>query len=146
MDHDEDPLLAELAAALRSRQAVPDRFVELGRSAFAFRDTAAEIAALAEDSTALAGARAAERADLRSLTFVSGATAIEVEVTPTGLVGQVVPPRAGRIEVLTPAGPFAEVAVDEVGWFSVQPPPSGPTRLHLSTEDGTTISTEWTTL
>ena len=41
VDHDDDPLLAELGAALRSRQAVPDRFVELGKAAFAFRDTVA---------------------------------------------------------------------------------------------------------
>lgn len=146
MDHDDDPLLAELGAALRSRRAVPDRFVELGKAAFAFRDPVAALATLTQDSTALAGTRAAERAALRSLTFVAGETAIEVEVTPAALVGQVVPPRAGHIEVLTPTGPFAETDVDEVGWFSIQPPPSGPTRLHLRTGDGTAISTEWTTL
>ena len=146
MDHDDDPLLAELAAALRARQAVPDRFVELGRSAFDFRDTVAELAALTQDSVTLAGTRADQRATLRSLTFVAGDTAIEVELTATGLAGQVVPPRAGHIEVLTPAGPFAEAEVDEVGWFSIEPPPTGPTRLHLRTEDGTAIRTEWTTL
>jgi hypothetical protein len=146
VDHDDDPLLAELGAALRARQAVPDRFVRLGTSAFDFRDTVAELAALTEDSTAVAGVRSAERASLRSLTFVAGEMAIELELTPDALVGQVVPPRAGEIEVLGPAGPVARAAVDDVGWFSIRPAPTGPTRLHLRTADGVSISTEWTTL
>ena len=143
VDHDDDPLLAELGAALRARQAVPDRLVALGKSAFEFRDTVAELAALTSDSTASAGTRA-ERATLRSLTFVAGDVAIELELRPDALVGQVVPPRPGRLDVLTPTGPLTTVTVDDLGWFSIHPAPTGPTRLHLRTADGLAISTEWT--
>lgn len=145
MADDDDPLFTELGAAVRSGQAVPDRLVEIGKSAFAFRDTAADIAALTQDSTALASTRA-QRSAVRSLTFVAGDIAIEVEVTRDALSGQVVPAHADRIEVLTPTGPLTDVAVDDIGWFTVRPAPTGPVRLRLRTTEGTAIDTEWTTL
>ena len=145
---DDDQLLAELGVAMRGAAAVPDRFVALGKSAFAFRGVSAEIAALAEDSVgaASAGVRSSsESAALRSLTFVASELSIEVEVTSDALVGQVVPPRAGEMELVGPGGVIAVVAVDDVGWFAVRPAPTGPVRLELRTADGS-IRTEWTTL
>jgi hypothetical protein len=144
---DDDELLAELGAAMRGVAQVPARFVAVGKSAFAFRGISAEIAALTHDSAGaeLAGTRA-ESAALRSLTFVASELAIELEVTADALVGQVVPPRAGEIELVGPNGPIASIAVDEVGWFAIQPAPSGPIRLHLRMSDGESIRTEWTTL
>src|SRR6266568_5536846 len=132
----DDELLAELGAALRGA-AVPDRFVAVGKSAFAFRGVSAEIAALTHDSAgaAVAGARA-ESAALRSLTFVAGELVIELEVTPDALVGQVVPPRSGEIELVGPNGPIATATVDDVGWFAIRPAPTGQVRLHLRTADG----------
>jgi hypothetical protein len=82
-----------------------------------------------------------EPAVLRALTFVSGELAIELEVTPDALVGQVVPPSAGEIEL---AGRPDRVPVDETGWFVIRPVPSGRVRLHLRTEDGRSVRTEWT--
>ena len=144
---DDDELLAELGAAMRGAAQVPARFVTVGKSAFAFRGVSAEIAALTHDSAgaALAGTRA-ESAALRSLTFVASELAIELEVTADALVGQVVPPRSGEIELVGPSGPIASTAVDEVGWFAIQPAPTGPIRLHLRMSDGESIRTEWTTL
>jgi hypothetical protein len=144
---DDDRLLAELGAAMRGAAQVPARFVEVGKSAFAFRGASAEIAALTQDSAgaALAGTRA-ESAALRSLTFVASQLAIELEVTADALVGQVVPPRSGEIELVGPTGPIANTTVDDVGWFAVRPAPTGPVRLHLRTADGESIHTEWTTL
>lgn len=144
---DDDQLLAELGAAMRGAAQVPARFVSLGKSAFAFRGVSAEIAALTQDSVgaALAGTRS-ESAALRSLTFVASELAIELEVTADALVGQVVPPRAGEIELVGPGGVIATTAVDVVGWFAIRPTPTGPVRLQLRTADGESIRTEWTTL
>jgi hypothetical protein len=143
---DDDRLLAELGAAMRGAAQVPARFVEVGKSAFAFRGVSAEIAALTHDSAgaALAGTRAEPA--LRSLTFVAGELAIELEITADALVGQVVPPRSGEIELVGPTGPIATTGVDDVGWFALRPAPTGPVRLHLRTADGESIHTEWTTL
>jgi hypothetical protein len=80
---------------------------------------------------------------LRALTFVSGELSIELEVTSDALVGQVVPPRAGEIELEGRAG---RVPVDEIGWFVIRPVPTGQVRLHLHTADGQSVHTEWTYL
>jgi hypothetical protein len=143
---DDDQLLAELGAAMRGAAQVPPRFVALGKSAFAFRGVSAEIAALTQDSVGtLAGTRS-ESAALRSLTFVASELTIELEVTADALLGQVVPPRAGEIELVGPGGVIATTPVDDVGWFAVRPAPTGPVRLQLRTTDGGSIRTEWTTL
>ncbi len=142
----DDALLAELATAFDEAARVPAGFVDQGKAAFDLRGAAAELAALTQDVTGaeLAGIRS-EPAALRSLTFVAGDVAIELEVTAEALVGQVVPPRAGEIDVEGPRGAIGSVPVDEVGWFAVRPAPTGPVRLHLRTADGA-IRTEWTTL
>jgi hypothetical protein len=143
---DDDQLLAELGAAMRGAAQVPPRFVAFGKSAFAFRGVSAEIAALTQDSVGtLAGTRS-ESAALRSLTFVASELTIELEVTADALLGQVVPPRAGEIELVGPGGVMATTAVDDVGWFAVRPAPTGPVRLQLRTTGGESIRTEWTTL
>jgi hypothetical protein len=82
-----------------------------------------------------------ERGVLHALTFVAGELTIELEVTSDALVGQVVPPMAGEIELVGGAG---GVPVDEVGWFVIRPVPSGRVRLRLRTEDGRSVCTEWT--
>lgn len=152
MDIDDEQLLAELAEALRTAREVPAGFVEAGKAAFAWRDVDAELAALSHDSsvaepdgTAMAGTRA-ESAQLRALTFVSSELTIELEVTTDALVGQVIPPRSGEIELEGPHGRSGAVTVDEVGWFAIRPIPTGPVRLHLRTDDGRSVRTEWTTL
>jgi hypothetical protein len=78
---------------------------------------------------------------LRALTFVSGELSIELEVTSDALVGQVVPPVAGEIEL---DGRAERVPVDEIGWFVIRPVPTGLVRLHLRTIDGRSMRTEWT--
>jgi hypothetical protein len=137
---------------VRAVEQVPASFVAAGRAAFAWRDVDAELAALSHDSAtagpdaaAVAGTRA-EPAQLRALTFVSSELTIELEVTADALVGQVIPPRPGRIELESPHGRSGDVRVDEVGWFAIRPVPTGPVRPHLRTDDGALVRTEWTTL
>lgn len=47
-DSDEQ-LVADLAEALRTEREVPDRLIEIGRAAFAWRHVDAELAALTDD-------------------------------------------------------------------------------------------------
>jgi hypothetical protein len=148
-DSDEE-LLADLAEALRAEREVPPRFVELGKAAFAWHNVDVELAALSYDSatagtSVLAGTRA-DQAGPRAMTFTAGELTIELEVTADALLGQVVPPRPGAIEVQHKDGRTSATGVDEVGWFAIRPRPAGLFRLRLTTSDGGTVLTEWTTL
>ena len=145
--NDDDRLLADLGDALRAGREVPDRFTELGRTAFAWRTVDAELAALSYDSAVDGGLATvrAEPAPLRALTFVASALTIELEVTEDALAGQLVPAQSGEIEVQVRDGAMAVVTVDEVGWFTVSPRPAGLFRLRVVTVD-VEILTEWTQL
>ena len=145
MTDDPDPLLLELGAAVRDGQAVPASFLAAGRAAFAWRTVDAELATLAaEGETAVV--RSAEPAQLRSFTLAARELSIEVEVTGDALVGQVVPPAPGRVVLQTARQEPVEAEVDELGWFTLQPLPSGMFRLHLTPSNGSAVVTEWLTL
>jgi hypothetical protein len=147
---DDERLLAELGDAVRAGQQVPAGFVAAGKAAFAWRNVDAELATLT--GTALVGTRAepasphAEPASLRSLSFVARELSIEVEVTADALLGQIVPPQPGEIELHGRHGSTQAVPVDEVGWFVIRPVPGTMFRLRLRTADGTAVVTEWVTL
>jgi hypothetical protein len=145
-DHDE--LLAALGEAIQAREEVPEWFVETGKNAYAWHNIDAELARLTYDSSrdrdAVAMVRS-EAASIRALTFTSAQLSIELEVTAGSLVGQIIPPRAGTLEVHTTAG-VASSPVDEIGCFAVTPIPNSPFRLRCRTEDGTDVLTGWITL
>jgi hypothetical protein len=167
---DDEQLLAELAEALRAERAVPRDFVELGRSAYSWYDIDSELAALVYDSAQdevdevaltrststavqeLAYDPEPDRADepsvtrstqatLRALTFVAATLTIEIEVTGGALLGQVVPPQRGEVEVRAGGSAPVRIPVDEVGCFTIQPIPSGPFRLHCRTEQDVAVLT-----
>ena len=145
---DDEQLMATLGEAIRARQAVPDWFVESGKSAYAWHNIDAELAQLTYDSLSdMAGAAItrSEAASIRALTFTSPHLSIELEVTSRSLLGQIVPPRGGTIEVHTKAG-VTSLPADEIGCFSVAPIPAGPFRLRCRTTDGTDVLTGWITL
>jgi hypothetical protein len=155
---DDDELLAALGEAIRAREAVPEWFVETGKNAYAWHNIDAELAQLTYDSASeresdrdqdrdrdLVAAVRSETASIRALTFTSTQLSIELEVTTGSLVGQIIPPRAGTLEVHTTAG-VASSPVDEIGCFSVTPIPNSPFRLRCRTEDGADVLTGWITL
>ena len=148
MRDDDDELLAALGEAIRARQEVPEWFVETGKNAYAWHNIDAELAQLTYDSSrdrdAVAMVRS-EAASIRALTFTSTKLSIELEVTAGSLVGQIIPPQAGTLEVHTTAG-VASSPVDEIGCFSVTPIPNSPFRLRCRTEDGADVLTGWITL
>ena len=145
---DDDELLAALGEAIQAREEVPEWFVETGKNAYAWHNIDAELARLTYDSSrdrdAVAVVRS-EAASIRALTFTSAQLSIELEVTAGSLVGQIIPPRAGTLEVHTTAG-VASSPVDEIGCFAVTPIPNSPFRLRCRIEDGTDVLTGWITL
>ena len=145
---DDDQLLAALGDALRARQEVPEWFVETGKNAYAWHNIDAELAQLTYDSLVdreQAAAVRSETASIRALTFTSARLSIELEVNESSLVGQIIPPRAGTLEIHTTAG-VTSSPVDEIGCFVVDPIPSSPFRLRCRTEDGADVLTGWITL
>jgi hypothetical protein len=147
---DDEELLAALGDAVRARQAVPEWFVETGKNAYAWHDIDAELARLTYDSSvdadrSLVAAVRSESASIRALTFTSARLSIELEVASDSLLGQIVPPRPGTLEVHTTAG-VTSWPIDEIGCFTVAPIPASPFRLRCRTEDGADILTGWITL
>jgi len=146
----DEQLLAALGEAMRARQAVPEWFVEAGKNAYAWHNIDAELAQLTYDSDSdsarghVAAVRS-ETASIRALTFTSARLSIELEVAESSLLGQVIPPQAGTLEVHTTAG-VTSSPVDEIGCFVVDPIPSSPFRLRCRTEDGADVLTGWITL
>jgi hypothetical protein len=145
---DDEELLAALGDAMKARQEVPEWFVETGKNAYAWHNVDAELAQLTYDSFGdrnLAAAVRSEAASIRALTFTSAHLSIELEVGSDSLLGQIIPPRAGSLEVHTTAG-VATTPVDEIGCFTVEPIPGSPFRLRCRTDDGADVLTGWITL
>ena len=146
---DDERLLAALSEAMKAREAVPSWFVETGKNAFAWHNIDAELAQLTYDSQEnrreLAVVRS-ETASVRALTFTSAHLTMELEVTENAVLGQIIPPRAGTLEVHTRAGEITATEMDEIGCFAVDPIPDSPFRLRCRTADGADVLTGWITL
>ena len=155
MRDDDEELLAALGEAIRAREEGPEWFVETGKNAYAWHNIDAELAQLTYDSSRdqdqgrdrdLVAAVRSETASIRALTFTSTHLSLELEVTEDALLGQVVPPRPGTLEVQTMAGTIATTPVDEIGCFAVEPIPASPFRLRCRTGHDTDVLTGWVTL
>jgi hypothetical protein len=148
-DWDDDRLQAALSEAIKARQAVPAWFIETGKNAFAWHNIDAELAQLTYDSDAdrrEAAVTRSETASIRALTFTSDHLTLELEVTRNSLLGQLLPPRAGELEIQTRAGEISTTQVDEIGCFSVDPIPPSPFRLRCRAAVGTDVLTGWITI
>ena len=146
---DDEQLLAALREAVRARQAVPPKLVEMGKSAYAWHNIDAELAQLTYDSSRDRDRSASvrsETASIRALSFTSAHLSIELEVSEDSLLGQVIPPAEGRIEAQTREGETIAAPVDEIGCFSIEPVPPSPFRLHCHTARGLDVVTGWITL
>ncbi len=148
----DDELFAAVDEALRELRDVPRRFVEAGKAAYAWHNVDVELAALTYDSAAAAeredrqlAITRAEPAPLRSLTFASARLRLEIELTHEALLGQVVPPQTATIELRT-AVDRRNIAVDELGWFTIRPIPTGSFRLLCRPSAGDAVLTDWITL
>jgi hypothetical protein len=151
MDRDE-ALLAQLRSLARETDPPPALLQEAARAAYTWRTVDRELAELVFDSAeeALTGIRA--EGGPRLLTFAATATEVEVQVseTPGGrrLVGQVVPPQQGRIDVRHRDG-VAHAVADTLGRFSADGIPAGPVSLRCvlgEAEDARVVDTDWLTV
>lgn len=128
---------------------LPAAVADAARESFTWRTIDAELAELAYDSVLddarLAGVRSGDAP--RTLTFEAPDLSVEVEVVEAGdqrrLLGQLVPPQAGEVQVRHPSG-STTVAADAVGRFSVAGLPSGPMSLRCRVGDeGAAFDTAW---
>jgi hypothetical protein len=146
---DDDQLLTALGDALRIAREVPRGFIEAGKAAIEWRQIDGELAALTYDSAfdteRVPAAVRAEPAQLRYLTFASAELTIELEVSGDALLGQIVPPQPGELEILALRGAARTTTIDGVGCFVIRPIPSGSFRLHCHLAD-TNVVTDWITL
>src|SRR5215472_7240596 len=104
---DDEQLLGSLREAMRARQAVPHEFVETAKGAYAWHNIDAELAQLTYDSSRDKDRSASvrtETASIRALTFTSAHLSIELEVSESSLLGQIMPPGEGTIEAQTGSG------------------------------------------
>ena len=146
---DDERLLAALGEAMKASEAVPSWFVETGKNAYAWHNIDAELAQLTYDSNVdrrEAAVMRSETASIRALTFTSPHVSLELEVTENSLLGQIIPPRAGLLEIHTRTGEITTTEVDEIGCFAVDPIPDSPFRLRCRTADGTGVLTGWITI
>jgi hypothetical protein len=146
-DGDED-LLRELAEALRAVEGDVDRVAALGRGSFTWRtlDSDLLLASLTFDSQLteeLATTRAGNVG--RTLVFTTELRSVELEVLPDRLVGQFVPPSPGKVRIEGDGGVLAEVDVDDLGFFVVEPVPRGIVRLQCRTASARLV-TDWVRL
>jgi hypothetical protein len=138
----DDDLMAALGEALQEEDAVPPRVTATGKALFSLYSLDAELAALESGDKLLAGVRSAS-AGARELDFTLGNLTIHVELTSRQINGQVVPPQPGEVDVQTQGDRPRRVEVDELGWFSVTPPPRGEFRLLFLGRDGLRAVTDW---
>ncbi len=153
LDLDDDQLMTELRR-LGALDAPSAEMIAAAKAVFAWRTLDAELAELAEltyDSIegdlSRSGVRGSATAR-RSLTFEASGVTVEVEATTARsrcrLVGQLVPPQAGRIDVRHRDGSVT-VAADEAGRFSADDLPPGPLSLRCQGTgvEPVSIVTDW---
>jgi hypothetical protein len=144
----DDALLRDLQDALAHGAPARDADLEAGRAAYAWRTVDEELAALTYDSLLDDGPTVRGVATApRSLVFESGDVAVELDVLPQRLVGQLVPGAAGDVVVQSGTEVVARVRADDAGCFSVSIDPSRAplVRLRCTTGDRTVV-TDWVTI
>jgi hypothetical protein len=152
---DNEGWLRELAEALDEPRTVPSDVVQAAYGAYAWRSLEAELAELIFDSRvqdpALTGSRA-DRTGPRTLTFTCGELTIELELGPSGVDGQLVPPQPAEVSVVEEGGDLSVQVADDLGCFRIDPVPARPflvrvrrdrTAADPAPSAGRPISTGW---
>ncbi|RZU54506.1 hypothetical protein EV385_6457 [Krasilnikovia cinnamomea] len=145
--NDDELLLQDLAAALRTAQPLTPALQRAGEAAFAWRtiDEELELASLVFDSVLepeLAAVRGPDVENYRTVLFEGRSVSVQVERSGDVVVGQVMPPQPGKLSVEGANGHMASVDVDELGCFSLDELPAEPIRLRWEA-DATRLVTGW---
>ncbi|MFJ5561636.1 hypothetical protein ACIQCD_30505 [Streptomyces sp. NPDC093250] len=141
-DFDGGPLEEELRQAAAVLDPLPPVLLQAAIDAYALHDLEARVAELTFDSLVDAIPVRGVADAPRMLTFSAGEVMVDVEVSARGLMGQVLPPQAARIEVLGGLGSTVPLAADDMGRFCADAAPCGPFALRLCTGEGVVV-TEW---
>ena len=78
----------------------------------------------------------------RTLVFGTAELRVELEVSESGIEGQLVPPEPGLVQLTTCDGHTEETTTDELGCFSFPPRRRGPIRVTCQLP-GRQLITEW---
>ena len=144
---DDEHLMRLLNEAMTGEEPVPPEVLAAGYASFTWSTIDGELAALSYDSRfeepSLSGMRS-QQAGLRAMTFASTSLTIEIEVTSTSLMGQVVPAHASEVLLSFQDGTGLPVPVDELGAFTIDPIPEG--RFRLQVAGGPPVTTDWIVL
>lgn len=142
-DESDEALLGELAEATRQAGRPTATMAAAAEAAYSWRTVDAELAALTYDSAADDAVLVRDAGtSSRQLVFEGARLGVEIEHTPDGVVGQLVPPAPGVVLLLGPAGELARIEADELGCFRIEGARRGPVRLRCEAE-GATILTDW---
>ncbi|MER6287620.1 hypothetical protein [Streptomyces sviceus] len=140
-----DLLEEELRQATAILDPVPAALRQIAVEAFALHDMDSRIAELAFDSVVDALPVRGATGAPRMLTFHAGEVTVDVELTPRGLMGQVLPPQSARVEVLSGPQAGSPLTTDDMGRFTYEASPTGPFALRLRTGEQV-IVTDWLTV
>jgi hypothetical protein len=142
---DDEELLLDIGDAVRP-QPYEQQVIAAGRVVHAWHGTDLDkaLAALLYDShlDGLAAVRGPAFGAPRNLVFALGELRVEIELSDTGIEGQLIPPESGTVWLLDGTGPVAETTADEVGCFSFPAGRRGPVRIECLVS-GRRIATEW---
>ena len=142
---DDEVLLSDVSEALREVSPLSARIAEQARGALSWRTVDADVllATLSFDSSLESSGRSRDgEGGHRVLVFRSTPLAVELELQFDRVVGQIVPPGAGRITVEPADGDEVRVESDELGFFILPRMPAGSVRLHCTTPTARLV-TDW---
>jgi hypothetical protein len=142
---DDEELLLDIGDAVRP-EPFEQQVIAAGRMVHAWHGTDLDkaLAALLYDShlDGLSAVRGPISGAPRNLVFALGELRVEIELSDTGIEGQLIPPEPGQVWLLDATGPIAETTADEVGCFSFPAGRHGPIRIECLVA-GRRIATEW---
>lgn len=146
-----DAAFERLVSMLRTTEPVPAEVFRQAEAAYAWRDVTASIAMLEYDSAIDDDglARVRGRGSERLLRFTGPAATVHLSVIDGGqrLVGRLVPPGSGTVELRHPGGAIT-TDVDQLGRFLFEASFRGAVSLRCTPRDGSApiFETEWVTI
>jgi len=136
--HEMDPAIPEdLATVIATADPIPLDLLQSLRTSLSRRSVDAEVAELIYDSVLDGHGDVRSLRSARQLSFQGPKLSVELEVTPERrrVVGQLIPPAHGHVEVRHGRGEDV-VAVDMLGRFAVEDLPKGPVSFRCRGNDG----------
>lgn len=145
---DDEELVAGFARATRSAP-VPEPVLRAARAAFERRrqEAAHVLARLGYDSVLDDEfvMRTGESDDRRIVTFDSQTLSVEIELSTDRLVGQLVPPMAAEVELVSATATIGRTTADDMGCFALERPPPGAVQFRCQVPGGLVV-TDWVLL